>query len=133
MGKKILIVDDEKDLVQLYKIVFNMAGYNVSGTTSGMEALTLIPEENPDLILLDVMMPEINGIEVCRRVRDMMDNKQPFILMYTANDSLENQQKSKAAGADTLISKQIPIEKLTETINTFLQSELAEADPAPKG
>lgn len=125
MAKKILIVDDERDLVQLYKIVFNMAGYNVTGTTSGIEALDLVPEESPDLILLDVMMPEINGIEVCRKIRNMVNDKQPFILMYTANDSIENQEKSKEAGADTLISKQIPIDKLTETIASYLNTEMA--------
>lgn len=124
MAKKILIVDDEKDLVQLYQIVFNMAGYNVTGTTSGVEALSLITSEKPDLILLDVMMPELNGIEVCRRIRDMTQFNQPFILMYTANDSVENHQKSKDAGADTLISKQTPIEKLTETVATYLNSNV---------
>ena len=125
MSKKILVVDDEKDLVRLYQIVLDMAGYNVTATTSSTEALSLVTDEEPDLVLLDVMMPELDGIEVCRRIRAMQGEglKNPVILMYTANDSSENRQMSEEAGADSLISKQVPIDKLTETINSYFSSE----------
>ncbi|MFW6096609.1 MAG: response regulator, partial [Chloroflexota bacterium] len=67
--KKILIVDDERSLVELCQIILESAGFDVRGAFSGREALNMITEDVPDLVLLDVMMPGMDGIEVCRRIR----------------------------------------------------------------
>ena len=71
--KKILVVDDEMELVQLYRIVLESEGYNVHGAYNGKQALRLVDEEEPNLILLDVMMPGMDGIEVCRQIRGRDD------------------------------------------------------------
>ncbi|MFK7803298.1 MAG: PleD family two-component system response regulator [Anaerolineae bacterium] len=120
MTQNILVVDDEPDLVQLYKIVLNMAGLIVVGTTSGNLALSKIKEQTPDLILLDVMMPDITGIEICQQIRTMPLVKQPIIFMYSADDSVNNKERCLQAGANRLISKQIPMDEVAHQIKSAL-------------
>ena len=122
MAKKILVVDDEPDLVHLYRLVLEMSGFQVETATSGAEALRLFAANPADLVLLDVMMPNMDGIEVCQRLRSdpELADCQPTIIMYTANDSAENRQASRDAGANELVSKDVPVEKLTSKINGFL-------------
>ena len=83
---KILVVDDEHSLVNLCLLILEQAGYTVRGAFSGKQALQMVDDEVPDLILLDVMMPGMDGIEVCRRIRQLMPEQRPYILMYTADD-----------------------------------------------
>jgi CheY-like chemotaxis protein len=82
--KSILVVDDEVTMVHLCKLVFREAGYEVRGATSGRQALRMVLEEMPDVVLLDVMMPGMDGIEVCRRIREQTE-RIPKIVMYTAD------------------------------------------------
>lgn len=119
--KKILVVDDEMELVQLYRIVLESEGYNVHGAYNGKQALRLVDEEEPNLILLDVMMPGMDGIEVCRQIRNRDDNTAGcLIIMYTADDSTETKQNSMKAGANDLISKQVSIHELANKIHSYL-------------
>lgn len=120
MTRKVMVIDDEVDLVQLYKIVLRMAGFNVEGSTSGRKALSEIADYLPDLVLLDVMMPEINGIDVCQKIRCMDIEKQPVIFMYSANDSVDNQERCLEAGANKLISKTVPMDEVTNQIKAAL-------------
>ena len=120
MTQNIMIVDDEVDLVQLYKIYLQMVGFTVCGATSGSRALSKIEEHSPDLVLLDVMMPDITGIEVCNQIRNMPLLKQPVIFMYSANDSVDNKERCLQAGADKLISKIIPMDEVTKHIKAAL-------------
>lgn len=117
---KILVVDDELSLVQLCQIILEGAGYRVRTAINGSEALDAITEDKPDLILLDVMMPGMSGIEVCRRIRTEYDNYTPCILMYTADDSRETYDSSKTAGADALITKDTPVFDLPTKISYYL-------------
>lgn len=112
MTQNVLVVDDEVDLVQLYKIVLQMAGFSVFSATSGNSALSKVKEKTPDLILLDVMMPELTGIEVCKKIRKMPLVKQPIIFMYSADDSVNNKERCIRAGANKLISKQVPMDEV---------------------
>ncbi len=120
MTQNILVVDDEPDLVHLYELVLEMAGFNVHATTSGKVAISQVLKQVPDLVLLDVMMPELSGIEVCDKIRKMPLEKQPIIFMYSANDSKENAERCIAAGADRLISKGVPVDEVTEEIRSVL-------------
>ncbi len=120
MTQNIIVVDDEPDLVHLYELVLEMAGFNVYATTSGRGAIKQVLENAPDLILLDVMMPEISGIDVCNKIRALPLKKQPIIFMYSANDSQENMDRCLAAGADRLISKGVPVDEVTEEIKSVL-------------
>jgi DNA-binding response OmpR family regulator len=117
---KILIVDDEVSLVELCQIILKEAGYRVRGAVSGHQALDMITEDMPDLILLDVMMPGMNGIEVCRRIRSQYETNNPRIVMYTADDGEETRSNSLRAGADALITKETPVFDLPSKISSYL-------------
>ena len=118
-NKTILVVDDEVTMVHLCKLVFREAGFEVKGATSGRQALRMISEEMPDVILLDVMMPGMDGIEVCRRIREQ-DTHGLRIIMYTADDRDTTKNSSLQAGANYFLTKRIPIFELPDKINGFL-------------
>lgn len=117
---KILVVDDEVSLVELCQIILKEAGYRVRGAVNGHQALDMITEDMPDLILLDVMMPGMNGIEVCRRIRSQYETYNPRIVMYTADDGEETRSNSLQAGADALITKETPVFDLPGKISSYL-------------
>ena len=102
MGKpnKILVVDDEPSLVDLCRMILEGAGFAVRGAISGRQALEMVEQEMPDLILLDVMMPGMDGIEVCRHIRQEFSTPDPYILMYTADDRDSTRLQSLDAGAN---------------------------------
>ncbi len=120
---KILVVDDEPSLVNLCLLIFEQAGYQTRGAFSGKQALKLAGEEMPDLVLLDVMMPGMDGIEVCRQIRGLATAKRPMILMYTADDSQETKIQSINAGATDFISKETPIFDLSQKIDYLLSKQ----------
>lgn len=120
LSNKILVVDDEFSLVQLCQFILEEAGFQVRGAVSGKEALTLISEEVPDLILLDVMMPGMDGIEVCRQIRSRFEVNHPIILMYTADDREQTRDNSLKAGANALLTKDTPVFELPSKISSYL-------------
>jgi CheY-like chemotaxis protein len=117
---KILIVDDEISLVQVCQLILEREGHTVQGAVNGRQALRMIAKEMPDFILLDVMMPGMNGIEVCRQIRQSYPIASPTIVMYTADGRAEVQTASMDAGADAFITKQNPFFDLPEKINPYL-------------
>jgi len=122
-SNKILVVDDEASLVNLCQIIFESAGFDVRGARSGREALSMISEEMPDIILLDIMMPEMNGIELCRQIRNQFQTRRPCILMYTADDRDETRETSLAAGANALITKETPVFELPAKVSPFFSAD----------
>lgn len=117
--KKILIVDDEKSLVQLCQIILEAAGFEVRGAYNGEQALSMITEELPDLVLLDVMMPGMDGIEVCRRLRAEYDGNLS-IVMYTADERESTRDNSLTAGANAVITKETPVYDIPREIINYL-------------
>lgn len=118
-AKKILIVDDEKSLVQLCEIILEAAGYEVRSAYNGRQALNMITEELPDLVLLDIMMPDMNGIEVCRRIREEHD-RHPRIVIYTADDRDSTHNHSIDAGANAVLTKETPVYDIPAKIVNYL-------------
>lgn len=116
---KILVVDDEQSLVNLCLLILEQAGYKVRGALSGKQALQMVGDETPDLILLDVMMPGMDGIEVCRKIREKITTERPYILMYTADDRQYTKTESLDAGANDFISKDTPIFDLPSKIQSY--------------
>ena len=117
--KKILIVDDEKSVVQLCQIILEASGFEVRGAYSGRQALSMITEEVPDLVLLDVMMPGMDGIEVCRRIRSEYETY-PRIVMYTADERDATRNSSLTAGANAILTKETPIYDIPSKIVNYL-------------
>lgn len=116
MSNSVLIVDDNLSLANLYQIVFERSAWQVERVASGEAALASIAVHVPDVVLLDVMMPGMDGIEVCRRIRDERPTPPPFIAIYSANSRPEVQQSCLTAGADLFLSKNISVLDLPNRI-----------------
>lgn len=116
---KILAIDDEKDILLLLKYNLESEGYIVKTASSGNEGLDIASKYNPDLILIDIMMPEIDGIETCRKLRDIEKFQSIFILFLTARVEEYSEVAAFDAGGDDYITKPIKPRALLSRINSF--------------
>jgi two-component system cell cycle response regulator len=125
---RILVVDDHPDNVELLRARLQARGYDVDGASGGEEALQKVKENPPDLILLDVMMPHVDGMEVVRRLK--ADKDLPFIpvIMQTALDSTENKVEGLDAGADDYITKPINFPELDARVKSLLRIKKLQED-----
>lgn len=105
--QKILIVDDEKDILDLLEYNLVKEGYGVVKASDGEQALELVKSHSVDLILLDIMMPRLDGIETCRRLREMPEGKKPYIVFLTAREEEYSEVAGFEAGGDDYIAKPI--------------------------
>ena len=120
MTKKILIVDDEVNIVISMEFLIKQAGYDLDIAKDGEEALEKVASFEPDLILLDVMMPKINGFEVCRRIRHNPDWQDIKIIMLTAKGREVEVTKGMALGADSYIIKPFSTKELMAEVKHIL-------------
>lgn len=118
--KKILVVEDEESLLKLESILLTSRGYDVRGVSNGQAALDAIAEEKPDLILLDIMLPEIDGFEVCRRVKADAATRDIPVVMLTAKKTRDDMARGEKAGADWYITKPFKSAMVIDTIQRFL-------------
>lgn len=118
MPQKILIIDDDKKISTMMKRGLTYEGYEVSVAENGKEGLLKVLEESPDLVILDVMMPGMDGLEVCRRLRN--DGNIP-ILMVTARDAISDRVKGLETGADDYLIKPFAFEELVARIKALLR------------
>ena len=116
---KILAIDDEKDILLLLKYNLESEGYIVKTASSGKEGLDIASIYNPDLILIDIMMPEIDGIETCRKLREIEKFQSTFILFLTARVEEYSEVAAFDAGGDDYITKPIKPRALLSRINSF--------------
>ena len=103
--KKILVVDDEPELVKAVQIRLTRAGYEVLSAYDGQEGLEKAKKETPDLILLDISMPEINGYQALQRLKGESQTKSIPVIMITANSQLEDVARAINLGAEEYIVK----------------------------
>jgi two-component system cell cycle response regulator len=118
---RILIVDDHEDNVELLRARLESWGFETLSAKDGAEALNTIETSLPDLVLLDVMMPKVDGMEVARRVKNNPDLPFIPIIMQTALDSTENKVEGLEAGADDYITKPIDFPELKARVNSMLR------------
>ena len=119
--KKILIVDDEKDILEFLGYNLRKEGYEVSEAKTGDAAIKLVKNNIPDLIILDVMMPGIDGIETCQRMREMPKLKDTLIIFLTARNEDFSQIAGLDAGADDYVSKPIKPKVLLSRIKAIFR------------
>ena len=103
--KKILIVEDEADIAQLVKLYLEKDGFRTTIASTGIEALTLIKTNRPDMVVLDLMLPEIDGLEVCKKIRSAPDTALLPILMLTAKAEESDTIIGLELGADDYVTK----------------------------
>jgi len=119
--EKILLVDDEPDIIEFLGYNLTKEGYDVTTSTSGKEAVELAKKIKPDLILLDVMMPEMDGIETCQEIRGVDDIKNTLIAFLSARGEDYSQVAGLDAGADDYITKPIKPRLLVSRVKAILR------------
>jgi pilus assembly protein CpaE len=124
MAPKILVVDDDPIIIQITAKTLTAGGYEVFKVVSGPEALQRVDDFRPDLILLDVMMPEMNGYEVCRRLRSTVTTARLPIMMLTAQESVEEKVRGFEAGADDYLTKPFQPPELQARVKVLLRRAL---------
>ncbi|NJN54550.1 MAG: response regulator [Anaerolineae bacterium] len=134
MTHKLLIVDDHPETLEIVSRVLRQQGYAVTAVSSGLQALALADAEQPDLILLDGMMPDLDGWEVCRRIRNNPKIARTPIIMFSAVNVAEQKLAGFNAGADDYLTKPTEPVELIERVQTLLENvpvrpELADAVP----
>ena len=117
----ILIVDDEERNIRLLKAMLMAKNYNLLEASHGEEALRLVSETPPDMILLDVMMPRLDGFEVCRRVKQDEKTRKIPVIMVTALSEKEHRVKAMEVGADDFLSKPVDLTELTVRVKSLLR------------
>ncbi len=115
----VLIIEDEAQITRLIELELKYEGYEVLTATDGVEGLRAIRDNEPDLVLLDCMLPNLSGEEVCKLVRDDADNVP--IIMITAKDSIEDKVKGLDRGADDYLVKPFATEELLARIRAVLR------------
>ncbi len=121
MKLKMLIVEDEEALLDLLKFNFNKEGYKIDTATDGEIALEKILHKPPDIIILDWMLPELSGIELCRRIRKHKEHKNIPIIMLTAKGEEEDKLRGLETGADDYITKPFSINELVARVKAVLR------------
>ncbi|NMB27480.1 MAG: response regulator transcription factor [Tissierellia bacterium] len=121
MGKKVLVVDDEKNIVELIQMNLETSGFQVIPAYTGKEALEKTISLSPDLILLDLMLPDIDGFEVCRMIKTNEETKDIPIIMITAKSEETDKVIGLGLGADDYVTKPFSIRELEARIKTVLR------------
>lgn len=125
---KVMIVDDEVDILDLLEYNLEKEGYKVIKAMDGEEAVKLAKEHKPDLILLDIMMPRMDGIETCRQIREIKGMKNVFIVFLTARSEEYSELAGFDAGADDYIPKPVKPRVLLSRIRAILRRDMEEGD-----
>jgi CheY-like chemotaxis protein len=120
MAPEIILVDDDQAMLQLTELMLKRSGYLVYQAETAYQALDLIKTVIPDLFILDVNMPEMNGIELCAAIRQHPGVKQVPVLMLSAQGDAEVVKQSMQAGASGYLNKPVSRQQLIEKIQTVL-------------
>ena len=117
---KVLVVDDERNILDIIRFNLEVEGYEVITSRDGEEALRMVHELKPDIILCDIMMPEVDGLEVCRRLKADGRTNQIPVVMLSARTQAQDKVASIEAGADDFITKPFDFSDLVARITINL-------------
>ncbi len=119
-GEKVLLIEDEKNIMELLQYNLEKEGYKMAWAADGQQGLKLFSEEKPDLILLDLMLPGMDGLEVCRRLRSLAGFSVPIIMLTARSDEVDK-ILGLEMGADDYITKPFSIRELLARIKASLR------------
>ncbi len=125
---RVLIVDDEESILDLLKYNLEKAGYDVKTASDGLTALDTAKKFLPDLVLLDIMMPGMDGVETCRRIRETPEIQNTFVIFLTARSEEYSEVAAFEVGADDYITKPIKPRALLSRINAVFRREKKSAE-----
>jgi CheY-like chemotaxis protein len=115
MSKKILIVDDNEFIVEIMTYILNSKGYDVVSQCDGEDVINRIKTDNPDLIILDMMLPDADGREICKEIKGNIDTKNLPVIICTGSDSLNIRMNQQGSPNDVL-SKPFDIDSLVDMV-----------------
>jgi CheY-like chemotaxis protein len=121
--RRILVVDDDPRLLHVVSMYLRIEGYEVDAEVGGAEALQSLERVRPDLVICDIMMPGIDGLEVCRRIKSDPETRTIPVLMFTALSGDDDVESGRAAGADRFINKPFSLVGLATVIRSYLAEE----------
>lgn len=121
--KRILVVDDEIYIVHILEFSLSMEGYEVVTASDGEQALAKIEQETPDLVVLDIMMPGMDGYEVCRAIRAEEETRELPVILLSAKGRSIDQEAGMAVGADDYMVKPFSPRKLLGRIRDLLEKQ----------
>lgn len=130
MGSHILVVEDETDLADLVALHLRNAGHEVTVARDGATALAQVQRALPDLVLLDVMLPDVSGVEVCRRLRRSSETTRLPVIMLTAKTEEVDRVVGFEVGADDYVTKPFSPRELVLRVEAILRRTLARPEPA---
>jgi CheY-like chemotaxis protein/MinD-like ATPase involved in chromosome partitioning or flagellar assembly len=125
MAEKILVVDDDVDSLKLIGLTLQRQGFEISAASTGKQALEKARSELPDLVILDVMMPDMDGVEVCRRLRAESSTKAISVIMFTAKAMVDDKVAGFEAGADDYLTKPTHPAELVSRVKALLARRAA--------
>jgi CheY-like chemotaxis protein len=125
LRRRILVVDDDPRLLHVVSMYLRIEGYEVDAELGGAEGLRSLERARPDLVILDIMMAGIDGLEVCRRIKTDPSTRSIPVLMFTALSGDEDVEKGRAAGADRFINKPFSLVGLSMVIRSYLEEPQA--------
>ena len=125
---RLLVVEDDPNIVELLSASLRFAGFHVTTASSGTEAVVAARETRPDLIVLDVMLPDLDGFEVLRRLRE--GGTRTPVVFLTARDTTDDKIRGLTLGGDDYVTKPFSLEELTARIRAVLRRTTGEGDPA---
>ncbi|HIC96763.1 TPA: response regulator transcription factor [Candidatus Bipolaricaulota bacterium] len=121
VAKRILIIEDEVRFLEGLELYLKKAGYEVLKATEGLEGLRKALEAAPDLVILDIMMPDMNGYEVCRRLRANSETEDLPVLMLTAKTQVGDKVAGFKSGADDYLTKPVHLAELRARVEALLK------------
>ena len=130
-GKKILVVDDDRNLRKIIATNLELAGYEVTAAANGTEAMQILESLQPDLVLLDVMMPSMDGYETTRRIRKHQVNSNVPIILLTAKGEVEDKLTGFDAGADDYITKPFGPQEMLARVRAKIRRVAADSSLSP--
>lgn len=125
MSRRILVVDDDPRLLHVVAMYLSIEGYEVDTASNGEEGLRLLEQKRPDLVILDVMMPGIDGLEACRRIKSNPETRAIPVVLFTALSRTDDVENGRAAGANRFINKPFSLIGLGAVIRSFLAEDSA--------
>jgi CheY-like chemotaxis protein len=120
--KKILVVDDEQNIVDLLVVVLRGEGFDVTSANNGLDALKKVQKEKPDLVVLDVNMPQLDGWNVLSSIRASEETKSLAVIMCTNKDLVSDVERAEILGATGYIPKPFEIERVVRKVHQVLDA-----------
>lgn len=123
LPKRILIIEDDPELAEALQVRLDLQGFECLVASDGRQGLELAHEEKPDLIILDIELPHIDGFQICRLLKFDLEYKEIPIIILTVKDSYEDRSRGKEVGADYYMAKPFDIKQLVATVMEFLSEQ----------